>query len=1149
MDAAAYNTTHASDPWRVQISWGIASWSSGSYNPSDVSTPASSPSLQTTSAPTASSTPASSPSTSGIISKPSNSWASTPGSSPVWNKNEKVKSFTNPVGTDISTTQNPWVTSNPQPILPTATKKTLLQIRDEIKAANPTMKPIEIMQEARNQFNQQQSVYNNWNALPEIPKTWIWILDDAQQKLRDETLKNIKDTYKNYALAQADYQKNAGYYTNFDSTNQKFNSVLWDIQNTLTNSNSGTLTDQQAAIIAAKNGVSVDAVKNPLNIYNDLQMTDEGKQVLGVTARENQIKDMVTANNRAKQDAKDNLDRNTQQLNYQIQDAQKQLQRNLDWATASGAWNGAARSSGYEQGMKNMADDTATIVNRINEQIWYLNADNSKYLNRLGEDFSTNMTRAKDSLDLDLKNMKFDSWLKLNGLSEKYGAWSKDLLKALDAIQEEFGTKSLDAFNKYLTSVKSIQGITMDNINLMDKMNTVTQALKNKRYNELTANNWALLQNMSLAEIAKEVQAGHMDYQKYADTRNLMISTVTNALQKNGMNVSTEALNTITHLIDNGATPAQAYSRISGWNMQTPSINAGTIADYSQQKRGRANLQCGELANDYWEQATWSAISHDSSFNTYQGKVSAVKKLGQSPIPQVGGIVVMNTWTSAGHIGIVQDVRADGSMVVLDANYEGNKNGGAPMLHVYQQKDGMVFSRAPTDMNAEWPQTVTRGTSQNRPDRNSNPWDLKAYWNDWMNIPWATGIDDENHIIFSNPTDGYNAMVKDLTAKMTWNSKFVSKLTWEPLWPNSTLADIWSVYAQDSGWAESVAKISWYTTDTKASDMDVNKLAPAIARQEWFTGTISAWASSGKKEYSVEEKAIMDDYLKNPSDDKNKATMRAHNLGTNDITAYTNMKNSASAQLSPEEESLVSGLKSYNLDPSKLPGGMSKEWQASKKRILAAAFNDPNYDMKKYPARQTLYKNWTSGKMAENNNGITTVTRHMMELEPALKELENGNLKKFNQLWNSAETQFGVADTNNADTIANAIASEMAKVYKGGASPTEDEIKEWKSEISTSLSGWQQKGLINTLSHLLYGKVTSNAQNYARTMWEKPENIFDDESTTWLKNHGVDVSKDFTMAWQASGWKSENNSWNNAQNQNNGWATDKLRSYIQNLRK
>ena len=70
----------------------------------------------------------------------------------------------------------------------------------------------------------------------------------------------------------------------------------------------------------------------------------------------------------------------------------------------------------------------------------------------------------------------------------------------------------------------------MDNINLMEKMNTVSQALANRRYGELTANNGALLQNISLSNIADEVKAGKMDFGKYSDIRNLMISAVTNSL-------------------------------------------------------------------------------------------------------------------------------------------------------------------------------------------------------------------------------------------------------------------------------------------------------------------------------------------------------------------------------------------------------------------------------------------------------------------------------------------------------------------------------------------------------------------------------------------------------------------------------------------
>ena len=132
---------------------------------------------------------------------------------------------------------------------------------------------------------------------------------------------------------------------------------------------------------------------------------------------------------------------------------------------------------------------------------------------------------------------------------------------------------SLDINGKYLDQVSKIQGITNKNLSLISTMNTVTSALTNKRYNELTANNGALLQNISLSNIADEVKAGHMDTGKYSDVRNLMISSVTNALSKNGIQPSQEDLNVITHLIDNGATPAQAIARIGGGNKTDVSID------------------------------------------------------------------------------------------------------------------------------------------------------------------------------------------------------------------------------------------------------------------------------------------------------------------------------------------------------------------------------------------------------------------------------------------------------------------------------------------------------------------------------------------------------------------------------------------------
>ena len=68
--------------------------------------------------------------------------------------------------------------------------------------------------------------------------------------------------------------------------------------------------------------------------------------------------------------------------------------------------------------------------------------------------------------------------------------------------------------------------------------------------------------------------------------------------------------------------------------------------------------------------------------------------------------------------------------------------------------------------------------------------------------------------------------------------------------------------------------------------------------------------------------------------------------------------------------------------------------------------------------------------MATNKIAIATVTNHMAQFKPALEALQNRDFKTFNRLWNATGTEFGLPETKDADTIASAVASEMAKVYK-----------------------------------------------------------------------------------------------------------------------
>lgn len=121
--------------------------------------------------------------------------------------------------------------------------------------------------------------------------------------------------------------------------------------------------------------------------------------------------------------------------------------------------------------------------------------------------------------------------------------------------------------------------------------------------------------------------------------------------------------------------------------------------------------------------------------------------------------------------------------------------------------------------------SVTSWTTTNRPDRNNNPWNVKI-WDIWY---W---VDNQNHTIFPNASSWYQAMINDLTAKLNWKSKW-------GLTTNSTLAQLWKVYAEDPNWINNVSKISWYPPNTKLKDIDVYKLAPAIAKAEWFTWKIT----------------------------------------------------------------------------------------------------------------------------------------------------------------------------------------------------------------------------------------------------------------------------------------------------------------------
>ena len=146
----------------------------------------------------------------------------------------------------------------------------------------------------------------------------------------------------------------------------------------LTSSPDGQISDAQAQQIASKYGVAPDAIKNPNKIFEQLTPTEEGKQKLGITGYEQQMSDAELANTRAKEDAATNLAISTQNIENNISDVQKQLTRNLEFATASGAWSGGLKSSGYLAGIENIRSDGQTTINRLQTMLQQVKSADAK---------------------------------------------------------------------------------------------------------------------------------------------------------------------------------------------------------------------------------------------------------------------------------------------------------------------------------------------------------------------------------------------------------------------------------------------------------------------------------------------------------------------------------------------------------------------------------------------------------------------------------------------------------------------------------------------------------------------------------------------------------------------------------------------------
>lgn len=904
----------------------------------------------------------------------------------------------------------------------------------------------------------------------------------AENKNIEEKNKAIKDKENAWITAKWEYDTNKAYISNYDDVNSKFNQIRDEYRKSMLPD--WSLPAWIAESIATKLWVTVDQVKDPTSLFKNFQYTEEWKNKFWITKHEQSLEDARINNDRAKADTAENLRIQEENVQNQLDDVKATMDKNIAWMTAQGAWSGAMNSSGYLTWINNVKRDWEKTMWRLREMLNNIRSANAKDVGRLTEDYVKSVSRAKSDFEQQLNDFKHNQWVALSDATSKYDPSSNELGKALDEITAKYGANSADITARFLSNMNAIDSHINNNIELNKKAIEFADKQAEKRYSDYIANP-AMLSNTSYATISQEVLDGKITDEQGVNLKNTVLNSITNALGKVAQ-VSEDDLSVIRHLLDIGKTPIDVLAKMQSMDkFKDAVVPVNTIKVWNQ---------------------TWTYMSDKTKIITDNPK-------------QITNLYTVNNKHHT--------VYSDGTETIEDVIPE-PKDKNAQILQVNGQlynADTGEWIQSPSQFS--WSQWTTGGLdlrdkAKNYPTeaslKNNNPaWitfnntfaqRLEKAWIKYSK--WTDRPENEWGSYFSFPTveewlKAYNLL---------WDSPSYTNLT---VWQALNRWGTWNL-----PWVDTTKKVS----DLSESEKDQLKISQIKKESPWmYRELISAWyfwpggidipTQVTQTTSEIDPRAT--EIAQSIVDQKMTPTQSAYYMKSQWLNQQdqalvdkeaSRIRNESKWKLTADEQSIVEWLKNYDLDPS----AISRLDKDAKIKILWAAFWDPNYDMKKYKTRQIFMNNWSQWPMNTNNNAITTVTNHMTQLKPALEALQNKDFKTFNRLWNASNTEFWVSETNDAGAIAEAVASEMAKVYKWwNAAPTKDEIAAWKFRISTSLWENQWKDLLKTLAKLMYGKVESNAQAYKRTIGEKPENIFSDEWLQFLRENGVDVSKDFDV--------------------------------------
>ena len=185
-------------------------------------------------------------------------------------------------------------------------------------------------------------------------------------------------------------------------------------------------------------------------------------------------------------------------------------------------------------------------------------------------------------------------------------------------------------------------------------------------------------------------------------------------------------------------------------------------------------------------------------------------------------------------------------------------------------------------------------------------------------------------------------------------------------------------------------------------------------------------------------------------------------------------------------EEIAKKVASYDIS---IPSGFalrSPMWQAVLKRAVEI---NPEFDQKTYSERLKTKQDFATGRNARNIISANTAVDHLGTLKEAAVSLQNAGPQLWNLIKNTSLSAVGDDRVTAFNNAAVAVENELASLFKGTGA-TDQEIKQWRKNLSSSQSPEQIQKSIETAVKLLQGRVGAMEDLWKKKMGAEPKQPF-----------------------------------------------------------